>query len=440
MEGGPGSKRSPILTDRSADRGFYRAIGVSAAIHVLLLGILFVGGELDLRPETPELYGAGLAGGLPPGLEAQLPSLGGDGVPRVDPEPPPPPKPRVAPESPPPKDPPKQMASAPKKDDREPADVIFPAAVTATPAPTPTPTPRPTASPTPRPTPTGTPDATPPPTASPRATASPSPTPAPTPSRRPKPTATPKPSPPTAPKPTAARTAAPVATEKPAPSPVPEKAEKPDPRPAPEKVEKASPAPAKKADARSAQTAPAKKPTAGEAPEASETQSGSNAPAAGSDRDRRIAEAMERVRARVGSGADEGGSRSVAGTSGGVGGGGVRGGTGTGGFGTGTGGGGALRGADFLLYYNDMITRIRDAWVWVGGSPNLEVEVGFRITPVGDIVDVRVVRASGDPSYDQSVLRALRTVRSLGPPPERHRETFSDVQLTFRPADLERGP
>lgn len=439
MEGGPGSKRSPILTDRSADRGLHRAIGVSAAIHVLLLGVLFFAGELDLRPETPELYGAGLAGGLPPGLEATLPPLGGDGVPRVDPEPPPPPKPRAAPEAPPPKDPPKQPASARKKDDHEPADVIFPAAVTATPAPTatptPTPTPRPTASPTPRPTPTATPDATPPPTARPRATASPSPAPTPTPTTRPKPTATPKPAPPRP-------TAAPAATEKPARSPAPEKIEKPAPSPRPEKT---SPAPAKKPDARPTQPAPAEKPAAGAATEseAPETQPRPDGPA-GSDRDQRIAEAMERVRARVGSSADEGGSRSSGGTPGvGVGGGvggGVRGGTGTGGFGTGTGGGGALRGADFLLYYNGMITRIRDAWVWVGGSPNLEVEVGFRITPVGDIVDVRIVRASGDPSYDQSVLRALRTVRSLGPPPERHRETFSDVQLTFRPADLERGP
>lgn len=438
MEGGPGSKRSPILTDRSADRGFYRAIGVSAAIHILLLGILFVAGDLDLRPETPELYGAGLAGGLPPSLEAQLPALGGEGVPRVDPEPPSPPKPRAAPEPPPPKDPPKELASAPRTDDGEPPDVVFPAAVTATPAPTatptPEPTPEPTASPSPTPSPTPTPKATPPATARPRATASPSPAPTPTPTRRPPPTATPKPTPPPAPKPkpTTARTAAPVATEKPAPSRAPEKVATSSP----------APAPATKDDAASENPASARKPAAGETTSAPESEARPSAPAAGTDRDRRIAEAMERVRARVGSGADEGGSRSGAGTSGGAaaGGGGVRGGTGTGGFGTGTGAGGALRGADFLLYYNDMITRIRDAWVWVGGSPNLEVEVGFRITPAGDIVDIRIVRASGDSSYDQSVLRALRTVRSLGPPPERHRETFSDVQLTFRPADLERGP
>jgi len=157
------------------------------------------------------------------------------------------------------------------------------------------------------------------------------------------------------------------------------------------------------------------------------------------ERDARIAAAMDRVRARVGSGGSAGGPGGTGGTGGG--GAGVGGaGSGTGGFGTGGGAGGALRGADFLLYYNEMIGRIRDAWVWVGGSADLEVEVGFRVTPAGDIVGIRTVRPSGDRSYDESVLRALRTVRNLGPPPERHRETFSQVQLTFRPADLESAP
>ncbi len=114
-------------------------------------------------------------------------------------------------------------------------------------------------------------------------------------------------------------------------------------------------------------------------------------------------------------------------------------GRGMGGFGTGA-GGGAPQGADFLLYYNEMILRIRDSWVWVGGQRDLEVEVGFGISPNGDIEEIRVVRASGDRSYDESVLRALRALRNLGPPPERHRQTFSDVRLTFQPADLRSTP
>lgn len=96
-----------------------------------------------------------------------------------------------------------------------------------------------------------------------------------------------------------------------------------------------------------------------------------------------------------------------------------------------------MRGAEFLLYYNEMITRIRDAWVWVGGATNVEVKVGFGIMDDGRIVDVRLLERSGDASYDESVLRAVRGVGRLAPPPERYRRDFSDVELTFRPSDLQ---
>ena len=45
---------------------------------------------------------------------------------------------------------------------------------------------------------------------------------------------------------------------------------------------------------------------------------------------------------------------------------------------------------------------------------------------------------SGDPGYDASVERAIKRVSPLPPPPEAYRKDFSDVELTFRPADLRR--
>lgn len=442
MEGGPDRRRSSILTDRSQDRGFYRAVAVSVGVHVLFLLVLFVGGDLDLRPDSPETYAAGLAGGLPPGLEARLPDLGGQ-VPQVDPAPPPPAPPKPADRKPPPD----RVAAAEPVNEKsdEPADLILPAPATATPEATASPTPRPTPSPTPSPG----------PTASPAPTSSPSPVP--TAIATPVATATPTPAPIATRSPKPEPTASPAPTVKPKPKPKP----KPTATKKPEK-EKTAPAPTAKPAAKNQgpeqKNAPAAKdePTAstkktGDATETGEERKRTTPRSAALDptvrargetaaeRDARIAAAMDRVRARVGSGTSAGGTGGTGGTGGG--GAGVGGaGSGTGGFGTGAGAGGALRGADFLLYYNEMITRIRDAWVWVGGSADLEVEVGFRVTPSGDIVDIRTVRASGDRSYDESVLRALRTVRNLGPPPERHRETFSQVQLTFRPADLESGP
>jgi colicin import membrane protein len=84
-----------------------------------------------------------------------------------------------------------------------------------------------------------------------------------------------------------------------------------------------------------------------------------------------------------------------------------------------------------------MIERVRRAWVWAGGRPDLEVKVRFGVTDQGEIVNVSLVSPSGDPSYDQSVMQALRAVRRLRPPPPAHRADFADVELTFRPGDLQ---
>ena len=106
------------------------------------------------------------------------------------------------------------------------------------------------------------------------------------------------------------------------------------------------------------------------------------------------------------------------------------------GLGGGAGGAGRVRGVEFLLYYNQMIARIRAAWAWPGTNNRLAVKFHCRIAEDGTISDLRLTRASGDESYDASVLSAVRAVSPLGPPPAAHRADFSDVELTFQPADL----
>ena len=61
----------------------------------------------------------------------------------------------------------------------------------------------------------------------------------------------------------------------------------------------------------------------------------------------------------------------------------------------------------------------------------------FSIQENGEIFGVKLLRPSGDPSYDDSVVRALKKASPLPPPPERHRTDFADVELTFRPKDLQ---
>jgi TolA protein len=104
--------------------------------------------------------------------------------------------------------------------------------------------------------------------------------------------------------------------------------------------------------------------------------------------------------------------------------------------GPGEGAGGTVRGVEYLLYYNQMINRIKQAWAWAGANQTLEATVGFSITETGDVVNVRIKQPSGDPGYDASVERAVRAVNPLPPPPETYRKEFSDVEIVFSPKDL----
>jgi TonB family protein len=408
--------RPPILTERGFDRRLATLIAIAFAAHAVILLLVFLVGKFQLRPQVEnEAYtvsmvdGGELGGHLPAGLPDV--NIGPPAAKRLRPipaqkKPPPEKPPEVAkPEPPPPPPPPAEQPKpeppAPKapepppvevaKNEPEPRDanqMVMPTAM-ATPPPTPPPTARPTPPATARPT--------------ARPTAPPTARPTPVPTRRPEPSATPRPAPPNAakPSPSAAR-ATPVPTKgaahaAPSPSATPGGKGKPLPTPSP------------------------------------------------SGRDSQIAEAMARVQARVkdGAGREQGpanergnatGTASIPG--GGVGGTDVPDARRGIGIGPGAGGAGKVRGVEFLLYYNQMLSRIRSAWVWAGASTNLQVKVRFRVADDGTIVDLRVTEPSGDGSYDTSVMRAVRAVSPLGPPPAAYRSDFADVELTFQPSDL----
>ena len=102
-------------------------------------------------------------------------------------------------------------------------------------------------------------------------------------------------------------------------------------------------------------------------------------------------------------------------------------------------GGGIVKGFDFVVYYNRMRNLIKERWVWVGKRNDLEVTVHFAIAENGEIAGLKVLRASGDQSFDNSVLRAVKNASPLPPPPENYRKDFTSVELTFRPKDLSGG-
>ena len=95
-----------------------------------------------------------------------------------------------------------------------------------------------------------------------------------------------------------------------------------------------------------------------------------------------------------------------------------------------------MKGMDFIIYQNRMLSTIKENWAWVGQRSNLRVVVHFGIKENGEIVGLKIVQPSGDPSYDESVLRAVKKSSPLAAPPESYRKDFADVELTFRPRDL----
>ena len=102
----------------------------------------------------------------------------------------------------------------------------------------------------------------------------------------------------------------------------------------------------------------------------------------------------------------------------------------------GRGGPGVVKGMDFVIYQNRMLSTIKDNWAWVGQRSNLRVVVHFSIKESGEIIGLKIVQPSGDPSYDESVLRAVKKSSPLPAPPESYRKDFAEVELTFRPRDL----
>jgi colicin import membrane protein len=103
----------------------------------------------------------------------------------------------------------------------------------------------------------------------------------------------------------------------------------------------------------------------------------------------------------------------------------------------GRGGPGIVKGMDYVIYQNRMLSTIKNNWVWVGPRSNIKVVVHFNIRDNGEIVGLKIVQSSGNSSYDDSVLRAVRKSSPLPALGENIRNGFSEVELAFRPEDLE---
>ena len=96
-------------------------------------------------------------------------------------------------------------------------------------------------------------------------------------------------------------------------------------------------------------------------------------------------------------------------------------------------GGGLVRAMEFVIYRNEMLDRIKERWTWIGRRTDLEVTVGFGVSVGGEIFGLKLLKSSGDRSYDESVVRAVRGASPLPRPPARYAREFAEVELIFRP-------
>src|SRR5215813_13767974 len=220
----------------------------------------------------------------------------------------------------------------------------------------------------------------------------------------------------------------------PAPKPLPEKAE---PKPAvpvsetkdtkkekPKAVEKVSPPPEKVTLRESVKKEPTKKELTKEA----KNESKSEEESLDRVRERLLQSAVERAKNRTEATQKTSKGEQISSSTGQ--------GQGAASLGPGGVGGGVVKGIDFIKYQNQMLSTIKNNWVWVGQRGNLRVVVRFNIKDNGEIVGLKLVQPSGNASYDESVLRAVKKSSPLPIPPEELRKDFSEVELAFRPEDL----
>jgi colicin import membrane protein len=99
-------------------------------------------------------------------------------------------------------------------------------------------------------------------------------------------------------------------------------------------------------------------------------------------------------------------------------------------------GGGIVRSVESIRYENDMKARIKNSWTWPGKRNDLTVTVRFSIRDNGEIAGLKITRSSGDHSYDESVMRALKGANPLPALPEKLRDELKDWELDFNSKEL----
>lgn len=95
-------------------------------------------------------------------------------------------------------------------------------------------------------------------------------------------------------------------------------------------------------------------------------------------------------------------------------------------------GGGTLASAEFIAYMNALENHIKSGWRWgLSSRRSLIAKVSMQISRNGDILRAKIVKASGNSQFDDSVIRAVRKSSPVPRAPARLYSKFREVSITF---------
>ncbi len=99
-------------------------------------------------------------------------------------------------------------------------------------------------------------------------------------------------------------------------------------------------------------------------------------------------------------------------------------------------GGGEIRPPEFFKYRDLLLSRIKESWRWYDVNANFITQIAFEMQPDGTAKNVRVVKGSGNSTFDESVIRAVMKASPFPPPPESvYTKYFKSVTTTFDPRE-----
>jgi colicin import membrane protein len=101
--------------------------------------------------------------------------------------------------------------------------------------------------------------------------------------------------------------------------------------------------------------------------------------------------------------------------------------------------GAAADGPATLSFRDGIYQAVRNNWSRPPSARNgMEATLLVELVPTGDVVNVSIVRSSGDAAFDRSAETAVRTARRFQVPPDSalFERYFRRFTLLFRPEDL----